>query len=1019
VRRNILKFLVLPLLVSIIVITILHIAITKYFIYKAKDDIRNILLSNKGFHQYIQKVLHPAVFDAMEHKYIAKDFYNPQVLSSSYIVRTMHGLYNEEREKGGMRPVYYKMAANNPRNPVNKADELEAKLIKLFNENPSVKEYEEVVTVKGEKYLYYAIPFLKNEKRCMRCHGNPEDAPIGLRKLYPQEGGFHEKFGEIRAIESMRMPIKREKYVALMITGSVGSGLFVIVLLFFFNTGLRQRVSEKTKSLEAEILEKETAQEKLKASEARFRNIFESMQDGVYQSDADGRFAMANPAAARILGYKSAEDVTGKSVFEHWENPTERGNFLEEIRDRKKVQSYIIKGKRTDGTPIVLEVTSRILEDEESNFIGIEGILRDITERKKAENELRDSRQRLNLHVEQTPLGVIEWTLDFKVNQWNSAAEKIFGYSRQEAIGKHKTELILPPNMREQADKMWADLISQKGGTRITNENKTKDGRIILCEWFNTPLVDESGQVIGAASLVLDVTEQKRSADMIANERERLAVTLRSIGDGVIVTDVHGNITLLNKIGEQLTGWSSEEAIGQPLIKVFNIIDETTRETCDNPVEKVIRTGMIVGLANHTALIKKDGTEIIIADSGAPIRDRDSRTIGVVLVFRDITAQYRMEQEMQKMQKLESLGLLAGGLAHDFNNLLTSIIGNVSLAKMLIGIDHKAFERLTEAEKAAQRATDLTYQLLTFAKGGAPIKKVASITEIVKEAVSFALSGSSVNCTYNIPANLWSTEVDKGQMSQVFNNLIINAIQAMPNGGTVHIGFENIPVAEKEVVPLNAGDYVRITFRDEGVGIPKQHISRIFEPYYTTKQTGNGLGLSTVFSILKRHDGYISIKSKVGVGTTFTIYIPALKDTDSSDSESVGGIKLGKGKILIMDDEPLIRNVATEIMSALGYEVGIAKDGKEAIEAYKKAQTEGKPFDLVIMDLTVPGGMGGKEAVAKLREFAPSAKVIVSSGYSVDPIMSEYKKYGFSGVINKPYNANQVSATISKILGTS
>ncbi len=771
-RKKILHFLVLPLLVSIIVATVLNIAATGYFINQTKKDIMNILFTNNVLHQYFQKVLHPAIYDAMGHGLVDKDFYDPQVLSSTYVVRTMQGLNNEEREKTGRRPIYYKMAANNPRNPFNKADAREARLIKLFNENPSTKEYEEVVTVNGEKYLYYAIPFLRNDIRCMRCHGDPENAPKGLRKLYPGEGGFHERLGEIRAIESLRVPIKLESYMALVLTGSVGSGLFVIVSLFFFNTGLRQQVSQKTKSLTAEILEKEKAQEQLKAS-----------------------------------------------------------------------------------------------------------------------------------------------------------------------------------------------------------------------------------------------------SDMIANERERLSVTLRSIGDGVIVTDTEGNITLLNNVGELLTGWSSAEAKGQPLTKVFNIINEATRETCENPTEKVIRTGMIAGLANHTLLIRKDGTEIIISDSGAPIKDMESKTIGVVIVFRDITAQYRTEQEMQKMQKLESLGVLAGGLAHDFNNLLTSIIGNISLTRMSMGIEHKSFERLTEAEKAAERAADLTYQLLTFSKGGAPIKKVASIAEIVEEAVNFALSGSNVNCIYSIPSNLRSVAVDKGQMTQVFNNLIINAIQAMPNGGTVHIALDNISLSEEEIFSLGSGAYVRITFRDEGVGIPEQNLDRIFEPYYTTKEKGNGLGLSTVFSILKRHEGHINVESVIGTGTTFTIYIPALKDSVCHDHEAVGGIKPGKGRILVMDDEPLIRNIGKEILSALGYEVDVTKDGKEAVEAYTKAQNKGKPFDLVIMDLTVPGGMGGKEAAAKLHEFDPDAKVIVSSGYSVDPIMSEYEKYGFSGVINKPYNANQLSEAISKIIG--
>jgi CheY-like chemotaxis protein len=336
---------------------------------------------------------------------------------------------------------------------------------------------------------------------------------------------------------------------------------------------------------------------------------------------------------------------------------------------------------------------------------------------------------------------------------------------------------------------------------------------------------------------------------------------------------------------------------------------------------------------------------------------------------------------------------------------------------MFIGIDHKSFARLTDAEKAAQRATDLTHQLLTYAKGGAPIKKVASIADTVKEAVNFALSGSNVKCVYNIPSNLWSTEVDKGQMNQVFNNLIINSIHAMPDGGTVRVAFENSAIKEDEVPSLGPGAYVRITFSDEGVGIAAENLGRIFDPYFTTKPTGSGLGLSTVFSILKRHEGHIFVESTQGTGTTFTIYIPALEDTVTPECQVTEGIKFGKGKILIMDDEPLIRSVAGELFTALGYEVGFAGDGQEAIYIYKREKDEGKPFDVVIMDLTVPGGMGGKEAVSRLHEIAPDAKVLVSSGYSVDPIMAEYKKYGFCGVINKPYNANQVSEIIRNVLG--
>ncbi len=518
---------------------------------------------------------------------------------------------------------------------------------------------------------------------------------------------------------------------------------------------------------------------------------------------------------------------------------------------------------------------------------------------------------------------------------------------------------------------------------------------------------------IFVGKLILD---RKKAEEEILDERERLAVTLRSIGDGVIVTDIEGNITMLNKVGEHLTGWTHEEAEGKPLAEVFNIINETTRKKCENPAEKVLKSGKIAGLANHTALIKKDGTEIIIADSAAPIRDKQSKPVGIVLVFRDITTQYRMEQEMQKIEKVESLGLLAGGLAHDFNNLLTSIMGNVSLVKMQLGVDNRSYARLADAEKAAKMAASLTQQLLTFARGGAPIRKPASIPEIAKEACHFAVSGSNVKCLFTIPASLWAVEVDKGQISQVFNNLVINSVHAMPNGGAVHVSFENVTISENNVFLLKSGDYIKITFRDEGIGIPKESLSKIFEPYFTTKTGGTGLGLATVLSIINRHEGHVSVESKVGIGTTFTLFVPALRGTISPVPQEVKPVHRGHGRILIMDDEELVRNVAGDILIDLGYDVAYAKDGNEAVEVYLEAEKEQNLFDVVIMDLTIPGGMGGKDAVKKLQAVAPAAKVIVSSGYSKDPIMAEYEKYGFCGVVCKPYDANEISEEISKVM---
>jgi PAS domain S-box-containing protein len=559
-------------------------------------------------------------------------------------------------------------------------------------------------------------------------------------------------------------------------------------------------------------------------------------------------------------------------------------------------------------------------------------------------------------------------------------------------------------------------LVCGGGSGTLTFEMEGLKGRRLWLETRAVPFRNEKDEITAFLGITRDITEKKKAEEAIAAERERLAVTLRSIGDGVIVTDIDGNITLINKVGEQLTGWTNEEALGRPLTEVFNIICETTREECENPVEKVLKSGMIVGLANHTALIKKDGTEIVIADSAAPIRDRQSRTIGIVLVFRDITAQYRMEQEMQKIQKLESLGLLAGGLAHDFNNLLTAILGNVSMVKLQLGAEHKSFSRLIDAEKAAKMAADLTQQLLTYAKGGAPVKKPASLIEIVRDACAFALSGSNVKCFHTVPASLWSAEVDKGQIGQVFNNLILNSIHAMPKGGAVHVAFENVIVQENNAASLKPGDYIKVTFRDEGTGIPEANLSRIFEPYFTSKEGGTGLGLATVLSIINRHEGSISVASKPGAGATFTVYVPALRDTFSAATEEVKTVQKGHGRVLVMDDEELVRNVAGFILNDLGYEVTLAGDGNETIEAYLKAAREGKPFDVVIMDLTIPGGMGGKDAVRNLRAIAPDAKVLVSSGYSKDPIMAEYKKYGFCGVVCKPYEGIELSEELAKAM---
>jgi nitrogen-specific signal transduction histidine kinase/CheY-like chemotaxis protein len=391
----------------------------------------------------------------------------------------------------------------------------------------------------------------------------------------------------------------------------------------------------------------------------------------------------------------------------------------------------------------------------------------------------------------------------------------------------------------------------------------------------------------------------------------------------------------------------------------------------------------------------------------------------VVLVFRDTSIERQREEELLKASKLESIGILAGGIAHDFNNILTAISGNLSLARRFIEPQNKAYLRLNETEVAILRAKDLTQQLLTFARGGAPIKRTSSITPLLEETVNFALSGSNIQSAIQSQADLWLAEIDEGQISQVIHNLVLNARQAMPLGGKLEIAAQNIYVDSRAVIQgiqLRAGKYIKITVQDEGVGIAEEYLTKIFDPYFTTKQRGSGLGLATAYSIIKKHDGYIFVESALRTGATFSIYLPASDKSLAPKTVASEPVLLGRGKILVMDDEEPLRNMIDDMLTYLGYEFAGAASGEEAIELYRQAMQSNVPFDAVLMDLTVPGKMGGEEAVKKILALDPQAKCVVSSGYSTAPVMAEYKKYGFVAVIAKPFQITDLNEVLQHVL---
>ncbi|HIJ90989.1 MAG: PAS domain-containing protein [Desulfobulbaceae bacterium] len=529
------------------------------------------------------------------------------------------------------------------------------------------------------------------------------------------------------------------------------------------------------------------------------------------------------------------------------------------------------------------------------------------------------------------------------------------------------------------------------------------------------PVRDE-GVVYAVGGVFTDITRRKTTEEKLATEQERLAVTLRSIGDGVITTDTSGRVVLVNKVAEALTGWSQGEASGRPFEEVFHLLTKS-REHYRNPVETVLRTGQIFLLEESVILVSRQGRELVIADSGAPIRDKDSKIIGVVVVFRDITRQMQLEEESLKVKKLESVGVLAGGIAHDFNNILAAILGNINLARLDASIKEETQRLLLAAEKASLRARDLTQQLLTFSKGGEPVKETSSLQEIIRDSANFVLHGEKVACKFEFSDDLRLVDIDKGQISQVIQNMIINANHAMPNGGLIKVGCENIDSSfDPRLFP--GENYVKISISDNGIGIPANVIEKIFDPYFSTKSKGSGLGLAICHSIISKHNGHIDVTSRPGEGTTFTIILPSLthsKQKHAAPDESIAQVQ--HAKILIMDDDEVLRELARDMLSHLGHDVVVAQDGEEAIRLYGEALNSTAPFDLTIMDLTIPGGMGGEDAVKELLKINPEAKVIVSSGYSNDKIMANYKQYGFCAALVKPYQIKDLMKVMGEVLG--
>jgi PAS domain S-box-containing protein len=776
------------------------------------------------------------------------------------------------------------------------------------------------------------------------------------------------------------------------------------------NEKLNHEIEERTKT--AAKLRQNEEQKKMTLAmddgEKYLVDVFSSIQDGISILDSKLTIVRVNPKLESL--YAHAMPITGKKCFEVYHSRSEPCRACPSVvAIRTKKPSYEVVPYHGENGEVLgwQDLYAFPIFNEADEVKGVIEYVRDITARKQAEENLRQSETLFRTLAETVGAGIFIIKKS-KFCYVNPFFVKNIGYSYEELLTKEFFEIAHPDFRKMVQDRHIARLRGENVPNEYEFKYQKKDGTegwVVL----NVGLLEFEGApaIIGT---IYEISERKKAEAALAKEKELLSVTMASIGDGVVSIDTNGSILTINKNALELSGAFQGAVVGRHIDEVMCFIDEKTKNKHKGIIGSMLTRYGYQRHERRATLLSKNGLELLVDFSVAPITTDQGTTVGMVLVFRDVTEKQKLEADLFNARKLESLGVLAGGIAHDFNNILTGIITNLFMAKVKIKCDTDTFQLLDEAEKASFRASKLVKQLLTFSKGGAPFLETVPLKEIIEDAVGFCLSGSNVKYTIDIPPDLLPVEADKGQIDQVLNNLIINADQAMPNGGNIAVHAENVTVKLEDTQPgasftaLGPGNYVKVTVSDEGIGIPKENLEKIFDPYHTTKPHGNGLGLTTAYAIIKSHKGIITVNSQVGKGTVFSFFLPAAKPMQKVQLDKQSPAPDSRDiKVLVMDDDNAIRTVVSQLLKKSGYGVVCSPSGEDTLRTYEAALKTGKRFDVVVMDLTIPGGMGGRETIKKMIELDPTARVVVSSGYSNDPIMANFEDFGFCGAIAKPF----------------
>jgi PAS domain S-box-containing protein len=573
----------------------------------------------------------------------------------------------------------------------------------------------------------------------------------------------------------------------------------------------------------------------------------------------------------------------------------------------------------------------------------------------------------------------------------------------------------------EESFEAFRDIVIALAEGRRTFEtegvNRTLTGKRLHVGLRWSLLPDDGGALTRALISVQDLTTRRAAEERIRESEEFIRSILDTVDEGFIVVDRDWRILTANRAYADQAGLPADAVVGRRCHEVSHRLAQPCGEHGEEcAVARTFQTGRpATALHRHPGA---DGAILYVETRSFPLRDAAGRVTAAIETLTNITEKHLLEEERLKSQKLESIGTLAGGIAHDFNNLLQGVFGYISMAEAAIDHKERALALLGQAEQALQMSVGLTSQLLTFSKGGRPVKRRLALGQVIQNAARFALSGSRSDCALTIAPDLRQVEADEGQIGQVIQNIVLNADQAMPLGGRVTIEARNLPAAEQgEAAAPERRDWVEIAVRDEGPGIPAEHLGKVFDPYFTTKEKGSGLGLATSYSIVRNHEGRLEVRSEVGTGTTFVIRLPAAPEAPGERARQRSSPATLGGRILLMDDDEMVRTVAGELLQALGHGVDFAAHGEEALAKFREARESGRPFDAVILDLTIRGGMGGAETLRRLLEIDPAVKAVVSSGYSDDAVTSTYRDHGFRAFLKKPYRLEELRETLDSLLG--